>query len=105
VNVDDAYTLAVLAHYLAAVGRFDQAASRLARAKELAPENMYVHYYAALIAATGGDTDEAIDASRRAIENGYPGRFLAADSGLQSLADSEIFRELVTSDTGQKADN
>jgi TolB-like protein/Flp pilus assembly protein TadD len=105
VNVDDAYTLAVLAHYLAAVGRFDQAASRLARVKELAPENMYVHYYAALIAATGGDTDEAIDASRRAIENGYPGRFLAADSGLQSLADSEIFRELVTSDTGQKADN
>ena len=97
-NPDDAYTLAALAHYFASVGRSDQSAWRLARAAELAPDNMYVHYFAALVAASAGDVDAAIDASRKAMDNGYPGKLLAAEPGLRILADSAKFRELLATD-------
>jgi len=94
-NAEDAYTLAALAHYLGSVGRTDQAAWRLERAVELAPGNMYVHYFAALVAANSGDVDAAVDASRRAMDNGYPSKLLAAEPGLHNLADSAKFRELL----------
>jgi len=100
-NADDGYALALLAHYLAAIGRSDQAAWRLARALELAPGNMYIHYYAALIAASSGDVDGAVDASRRAMDNGYPRKLLAAEPGLRSLADSAKFRELLATDISE----
>ena len=97
-NVDDAYTLAALAFYLAAVDRADQAGSRMALALELAPDNMYVHYFAALVAAAFDDRAAAVEAIRRALDNGYPVRLLAADSGLQSLADSAEFQALLKTD-------
>jgi len=100
-NADDGYTLAALAYYLASVGRSDQAAWRQARAIELAPSNMYVHYYAALVAASSGDVDAAVDASRRAMDNGYPSTLLAAEPGLRNLADSARFRELLTTDNSE----
>ena len=100
-NAEDAYTLAALAHYLASVGRTDQATWRLARAIELAPGNMYVHYFAALVAANSGDIDAAVDASRRAVNNGYPSKLLAAEPGLQILADSAKFRELLAIDNSE----
>jgi TolB-like protein/Flp pilus assembly protein TadD len=98
---DDGYALAALAHYLASIGRSDQAAWRLARAVELAPSDMYVHYYAALVAASSGDVDAAVDASSRAMENGYPSKLLAAEPGLQNLADSAKFRELLATDSSE----
>jgi len=98
-NGDDGYALAALAHYLAATGRSDQAAWRLARAVELAPSNMYVHYFAVLVAASSGDVDAAMDASRRALDNGYPNNLLAAEPGLRDLGDSAEFRELLATDS------
>lgn len=103
-NADDGYALAGLAHYLAATGQSDQAAWRLARAVELAPNNMYVHYYAALVAANSGDVDAAVDASRRALDNGYPSSLLVAEPGLRDLVDSAKFRELLESDSSEGAD-
>ena len=100
-SVDDAYALAALAHYLASIGRSDQAAWRLARAVELAPGSMYVHYFAALVAASSGDVDAAVDACRRAMDNGYPSNLLAAEPGLQSLTDSAKFRELLATDSSE----
>lgn len=97
-SADDGYTLAALAHYHASIGRSDQAAWRLARAVELEPGNMYVHYFAALVAASSGDVDAAVDASRRAMDNGYPSKLLAAEPGLRNLADSAKFRELLATD-------
>jgi Flp pilus assembly protein TadD len=94
-NADDGYTLAALAHYFASIGRSDQAAWRLAQAVEHAPGSMYVHYFAALVAASSSDVDAAVDASRRAMENGYPSKLLAAEPGLQILTDSAKFRELL----------
>jgi TolB-like protein/Flp pilus assembly protein TadD len=94
-NVDDPYTLAAVAYYFESLGKSDQSAWRLARAAELAPDNMYVHYFAALVAASAGDIDAALDASRRALENGYPRNLLAAEPGLKSLTDSAKFRELM----------
>jgi len=98
-NADDGYALAALAHYLAATGRSDQAAWRLARAVDLAPSDMYVHYFAVLVAASSGDVDAAVDASRRALDNGYPRNLLAAEPGLRDLADSAKFRELLATDS------
>jgi Flp pilus assembly protein TadD len=100
-SADDGYTLAALAHYHASIGRSDQAAWRLARAVELEPDNMYVHYFAALVAASSGDVDAAVDASRRAMDNGYPSNLLAAEPGLRSLADSAKFRELLATDSSE----
>jgi len=100
-SVDDGYALASLAHYLASIGRSDQAAWRLARAVELAPSNMYVHYFAALVAASSGDVDAAVNASRRAVDNGYPTNLLAAEPGLRDLADSAKFRELLATDSSE----
>ena len=97
-SADDGYTLAALAHYLASIGRSDQAAWRLSRAVELEPDNMYVHYFAALVAASSGNVDAAVDASRRAMDNGYPSKLLAAEPGLRNLADSAKFRELLATD-------
>jgi Flp pilus assembly protein TadD len=100
-SADDGYALAALAHYLAAIGRSDQAAWRLARAVDLAPGDMYVHYFAALVAASSGDVDAAVDASRRAMDNGYPSTLLAAEPGLRSLADSAKFSELLATDSSE----
>lgn len=100
-SADDGYALAALAHYLASTGRSDQAAWRLARAVDLAPNSMYVHYFAALVAASSGDVDAAVDASRRAMENGYPSNLLAAEPGLRNLADSAKFRELLATDSSE----
>jgi TolB-like protein/Flp pilus assembly protein TadD len=100
-NADDGYALAGLAHYLASIGRADQAAWRLARAIELAPSNMYVHYFAALVAASSGDVDAAVNASRRALDNGYPINLLAAEPSLLNLAGSGNFRELLATDSSE----
>jgi TolB-like protein/Flp pilus assembly protein TadD len=100
-NADDGYALAALAHYLAATGRSDQAAWRLERAVDLAPNDMYVHYFAVLVAASSGDVDAAVDASRRALDNGYPSNLLAAEPGLRDLADSAKFRELLATDSSE----
>ena len=94
-NVNDAYTLAAVGFYLAAADRPDQAERRLALALELAPEDMYVRYFAALAAAAMGDEEAAVEATRRAVENGYPITLLKADAGLQALASSPEFQELV----------
>ncbi|MDH3613717.1 MAG: tetratricopeptide repeat protein [Gammaproteobacteria bacterium] len=94
-NSDDAYTLAMLAHYLANTDKPDVASSYLAQARLLSPDNMYVHYYAALIAVKIGDVDGAISASKRAIENGYPSQFLLADAGMAPVIDNPEFRELL----------
>jgi TolB-like protein/Tfp pilus assembly protein PilF len=97
-NVNDAYTLAAAGFYLAAVDRADQAERRVALATELAPEDMYIQYFAALAAAAMGDNNGALEAARRAVENGYPVTLLKADAGLQTLADSPAFQELVDTD-------
>ena len=102
-NVDDAYTLAALAFYFAATGSPDQAEWRLTRALELAPDNMYVHYFAALVAAAFDDRAAAVEASRRALDNGYPVKLLAADGGLQSLADSPEFQALLNQTEQEQA--
>jgi TolB-like protein/Flp pilus assembly protein TadD len=100
-NAADGYTLAVLAHYLASVGQEDLAASRLSRALELAPDDMYVHYFAALVAASSGDEDAAVEASRRALDAGYPNTLLAAEPGFQKLAESAKFRKLLATTSGE----
>ena len=100
-SADDGYALAALAHYFASTGRSEQAAWRLARAVDLAPSNMYVHYFAALVAASSGDVDAAVEASRRALDNGYPSILLAAEPGLQELNDSAEFRELLATDSSE----
>ncbi len=104
-NPTDGYSLAMMAHWHASTDRLDEASSALSRAFELSPDNMYVHYFAALVAATAGDIDGAIDYSRTAIEQGYPGRFLVADAGLGAIAGELAFRQLVERDEGDSASN
>ena len=97
-NVNDAYTMAAMGFYLSMVDRTDQAERRLEMAIDTAPEDVYVRYFVALAAAATGDSEGAIEASRRAVERGYPITLLKADRGLESIANTPEFRELIGSD-------
>lgn len=93
-NPDDAYSLAMLAHYYSNTGRGLEAESQLARATQLAPNNMYVHYYAALVAIRADQTEAAIGHAEEAVREGYPAQLLAADAGFSKLFSHERFKSL-----------
>ncbi|HMA30852.1 MAG TPA: tetratricopeptide repeat protein, partial [Casimicrobiaceae bacterium] len=79
VNPSDAVTWAQLAYYSDRNGDREQATRAQARAEALGDDNMYVHYYLALIAADRGDAAAASAHLHRAEQLGYPRELLAVD--------------------------
>ena len=67
----------------------------MARALELGSDDVFVHYYAALIALEGGDTAAALVALRRAIALGYPAQLVRAAPDFAGLRDNEGFQHLL----------
>jgi uncharacterized Ntn-hydrolase superfamily protein len=68
----DAYELATESERLAEQGRFEEAASRMARAWELAPDNAELRFWAGLGMAQGGLLDAGVEQVRAAIA-AHPG--------------------------------
>jgi hypothetical protein len=56
---------------------------------------MYVLYDAAVTHVSLGETDQALDAIERAVEQGYPVALLPVDAGLAPLMETEQFASLV----------
>ncbi|TLY76625.1 MAG: tetratricopeptide repeat protein [Gammaproteobacteria bacterium] len=95
VNPKDAVTWIQLAFYNARVGEPSRARRCMARALELGSDDVFVHYYAALIALEGGDTAAALVALRRAIALGYPAQLVRAAPDFAGLRDNEGFQHLL----------
>jgi len=91
----DFETMPLLAWAQQMLGDKRAARETLDRALALAPDTPYTQYYAALIDVQDGMTDTALDALERAIENGYPPRFLAAEPYLAALRGNRRFEALV----------
>jgi tetratricopeptide (TPR) repeat protein len=85
VNPSDAKTMGLVAHYQASVGDREQALQNIARARALAPSNLYVHYNAATAFCALGDREQAALALEQAFEMGYPRDLAAIDANLCSL--------------------
>jgi len=97
INVNNADALSVVAYYYSRIGDYEKATEMDAKARSQAPDDMYVHYYSALIHAGSGKTDEALTALERAVELEYQRELLPVDPIIAGLRDEERFKRLVSS--------
>ncbi len=63
------------------------------------PDDMYVHYYGALIHAHFGENDLALASVERAVELDYQPKLLSVDPGLKSLGTDQRFTRLLEAGT------
>ena len=78
------------------IGRTDEALRECARALELSPGDPVMHYNAACMYSTLGETSQAIAALRQAIEAGYAQfGWMRNDPDFASLRDNPEFIELL----------
>ena len=95
VNPKDAVTWMQLAYYSARVADSDRAQRYAERALALGSEDVFVHYYAALIALERHDSAAAIAALSRALQLGYPAQLVRAAPDFESLRSDARFRQLL----------
>jgi TolB-like protein/Flp pilus assembly protein TadD/DNA-binding winged helix-turn-helix (wHTH) protein len=86
VNPTHAVKWAQLAYFHGRVGNSVRATQGMRRAFELAPDNPFVNYYAALAASDRGDDGEAAWLTSRAVAQGYPEALAKADPVLSRHA-------------------
>jgi tetratricopeptide (TPR) repeat protein len=91
----DADTMSDLAHYYSRVGETEKSRELIQTALAAEPNNMYVHYYSALVHAHLGETSEALGALERAVELQYETNLLASDAGFRSIMSEERFQKLI----------
>jgi len=84
-----------LAWARAMLGNIGAARELIDRSKAIDPDNPYVHYYDALISVREGRNEVAVDALRKAVNDGYPAVMLATEPHLKRLRDVPDFRRLV----------
>jgi TolB-like protein/Tfp pilus assembly protein PilF len=96
INVNDTDALSDSAYYYSRIQQREKAIENDARARELAPNSMYVYYNSALINAGIGKTDNALTALERAIELEYQKDLLLRDPVLASLREEEGFVRLLS---------
>jgi len=94
-NPEDAELLTNLAHYQARLGDDERATHYLARALFAAPDDVYAHYYAALVHLEAGREQQALNELRRSVELGYPKVLLAPDPQFATLRSNENFLGLI----------
>jgi len=95
VDPTDTDTLFAYAWALHMLGRWEEARDVLEKAHELAPEDPFGLYYAGLIQLRSGEKDAAMASFRRAIENGYPPKMLAAEPYVGELRNDPGFAGLL----------
>jgi len=96
INSLDTDTMSDLAYYYSRVGEIDKSKALNEEALAAAPDNMYVHYYSALIHAYLGENAAALLALERAVELEYQTDLLLIDPGLRGLVDEKRFQTLVS---------
>ena len=79
VNPDSAATRTQLAYYLVRQGEIALATTELETAGPTPAEDLYSHYYAALVYKELGNLEAAVAETRQAVEGGYPVTLLRAD--------------------------
>jgi tetratricopeptide (TPR) repeat protein len=95
INSTDAYALALLGHYQAAIGNRELALKYIARGQQAGPENMYVFYPSATALVILGQMEDALQSLERAVELGYPRQLVAMDAGFRDLSQMPEFQTLV----------
>ena len=94
ITAEDAFNQGVLAHNQS---HHEKAMSYFSRALELSTEEKdYIHYAMAASEAASGNTHQALEHLKTAIEINQKNRFFACgDPDFKSLTDSRAFREMV----------
>jgi tetratricopeptide (TPR) repeat protein/TolB-like protein len=95
VNPNDSFTIMNLAWINAMLDDGSEARALMDRARSLAPDDPFTHYYDGLVLARVGDIDGAIAALEVAVDSGYPIALLAAERHLISLHDYAEFLEII----------
>ena len=95
VNPTDAISSIQLAYYYARVGDVARSSRFSTQALKLGPDDVYVHYYSALIAIQHRDSAAAIEALRHAVELGYPAQLVAAAPEFADLRNDERFQRVL----------
>ena len=91
VNANDASTLAMVAHYQAALGRREEALATLEKVRALPSADITVSYSMATTLASLGEPEEAMTALETALDGGFPMHMVLADANLKSLKDLPRF--------------
>jgi cytochrome c-type biogenesis protein CcmH/NrfG len=95
VNPKDASTWMQLAFYYIRLGEAARSAPCRTRALALGADEVFVQYYAALIALEEHNIDAALDALHRAIDLGYPIQMVRAAPEFSNLLHDERFKHLL----------
>ncbi len=95
VNPKDASTWMQLAFYYIRLGEATRSAPCRTRALALGADEVYVQYYAALIALEEHNIDGALAALQRAIDLGYPLHMVRAGPEFSNLLQDERFKHLL----------
>lgn len=95
VNPNDPNNLMDLAWISAMLDKPEEALSLINRAREISPDDPYVHYINGLILLRHGDTDAAIAALRLAADKGYSLKVMAAEPHLASLHKNPEFNAII----------
>jgi tetratricopeptide (TPR) repeat protein len=98
INENDTDALSDSAYYYSRIDQREKAVDIDARARQQAPNDMYVHYNSALINAGIGETENALAALERAIELDYQKDLLQHDPVLANLREEERFVRLLSND-------
>jgi Flp pilus assembly protein TadD len=95
VNPNDPFTMMDLAWIRAMLDKPAEARLLMNKARDLAPDDPYTHYYDAIVFLRAGDKSAALGALAVAAEKGYPRRLLAAEPHLQAIRDEPRFVAIV----------
>ena len=96
INPADSFTMMDLAWIYAMLDDFENAQNFIERSLELAPDDAYGHFYAALIAMRVGDVDAAMGALERAAEAGYSIPMMASEPHFKSLRNNPKFIAIIS---------
>ena len=99
VNPSDTEAMVMAAHSLARLGEKDSPLKLLRTAEAIAPDDLSVNYYSAVIHAQLGDAEQALQAVEHAVDLNYERAMLARDPGLAILWDDPRFRALTGAPT------
>ncbi len=95
VNPQDALTWMQLAFYSARAGDAEHAGQYASRALALGADDIYVQYYAALIALERHDAPAALKALDEAVRGGFPAQMVRGAPDFNSLRGDPRFRQLL----------
>lgn len=96
VDPDDFFTMFLLGWAQQMLGNTAVAREYTDKGLDIAPNDPYGNYYAALIEVGSGNHEAALRALQGALDNGYPAKILAAEPHLEDLKKNRRFREMIS---------